>query len=192
MVVLQLHSVNFERQFTPKTNLIDLLLWHLSKTPASPFHTLIFRIFLLQQEREQTYEFLKSSGPISPVRDWIFCTSVYFGGGGFIYFFFFSLKVQCFWKNSGMRLTAPFLSARLIMDALTVRWDNPLFAPLWVALARPQIQPDETRRHAVGFSVHCVAQYFQTGLGGGGRCGWEIQNLVAKQMQPSGCSAEAC
>lgn len=93
----------------------------------------------------------------------------------FVLFFFFylpfSLKVQCFCKNSGMRFTAPFLSARLIMDAPSVRWDNPLFAPLWVALASPQIQPDETRRHAVGFLVHCVAQHFQTGLEGGGRCG---------------------
>lgn len=49
------------------------------KTPASPFHTFIFRISLLHPEKEQTYEFLKSSGQLCPIRDWIFC----------IYFFFF-------------------------------------------------------------------------------------------------------
>lgn len=119
------------------------------KTPASPFHTFIFRISLLLPEKEQTYEFLKSSGRLCPIRDWIFC----------IYFFFF-WKYIVFGKTDTRLLTTPFLSGCLISDALTVQWDNPLSAPFWVALVKPQIQRDETCRHAVSVSVHYVAQCF--------------------------------
>lgn len=153
-VVLQLHSMNFERQFAQKADLIDLLFWHSQDTSLTISHSHLQNLPSPPGERASLWILKEQRAAPS-------CN-----GLDILHLFtFFFSEGTMFLEKTGMRLTTPFLSTCLILDALTVRWDNLLSAPFWVALAGPQIQPDETCRHAVSFSVHCVAQCFSPGLG---------------------------